>query len=76
MADLASPEFAPYWAILLAVVLFFPVRQLIWVMSVRRAERDGNEDEERRQSLRRRASFTAALLCFIVAFLYANTWNP
>jgi hypothetical protein len=49
---------------------------LIWVLSVRRAERDGKEDEARRQSLKRRAGVTAALLCFIVAYFYVQTWFP
>jgi O-antigen/teichoic acid export membrane protein len=74
MAQLFSPEYALVWAALLAVALFFPVRQLIWVMSVRRAERDGNQDETRRRSLKHRASVTAALLCFIVAYFYVQTW--
>ena len=49
----------------------FPVRQLIWVVAVRRAERrEGTTDDARRQSLKRRASVTAALLCFVFAFFY------
>ena len=76
MAQYFSPEYALFWAALLAIALFFPVRQLIWVMSVRRAERDGSEDEARRTSLKRRAGVTAALLCFIVAYLYVQTWYP
>jgi hypothetical protein len=76
MADLFSAQYALLWAALLAVALFFPVRQLIWVMSVRRAERDGKEDEARRRSLKHRAGLTAALLCFIVAYLYVQTWYP
>jgi len=76
MSDLFSAQYAILWAALLAGALFFPVRQLIWVMSVRRAERDGKEDEARRVSLKRRAGLTAALLCFIVAYLYVQTWYP
>jgi hypothetical protein len=76
MAQLFSAEYALLWAALMAVALFFPVRQLIWVMSVRRAERDGNEDEARRRTLKRRAGVTAALLCFIVAYFYIQTWYP
>lgn len=76
MAQLFTSEYALIWAVLLAVALFFPVRQLIWVLSVRRAERDGHEDDTRRESLKRRAGVTAALLCFIVAFLYIQTWYP
>jgi len=76
MAELFSAQYALVWSALLAVALFFPVRQLIWVLSVRRAERDGKEDEARRASLKRRAGVTAALLCFIVAYFYVHTWYP
>lgn len=62
------------WTLVLGVGLFFPVRKLIWVMSVRRAERKhGPTDEEKREVLRKRAYVTAALLCFIFAILYTNT---
>ena len=60
------------WTTALVVALFFPVRRFIWVMSVRRAERDGTQDEERRQKLKRRAGVTAALLCFVFAFFYTG----
>lgn len=76
MEEYFAPEYAVAWAALLAIALFYPVRQLIWVMSVRRAERDGEEDETRRRSLKRRASVTAGLLSFIAAYLYVQTWYP
>jgi hypothetical protein len=62
------------WTLVLAVALFYPVRQLIWTLSVRREERQlgGPTDETRRSALKRRASVTAALLCFIFAVLYQN----
>lgn len=62
------------WTLLLAVALFYPVRQLIWALSVRREERStgGPLDEIRRSVLKRRASMTAALLCFVFAVLYQN----
>lgn len=62
------------WSVLLAVALFFPVRQFIWVLSVRREERRLGQptDEVRRTALKRRASVTAALLCFVFATLYQN----
>jgi hypothetical protein len=62
------------WTLVLGVGLYFPVRKLIWVMSVRRAERKhGPTDEEKREFLRKRAYVTAALLCFIFSVLYTNT---
>lgn len=61
------------WVLLLAALLFFPARQIIWVLSVRRAEaRDGREDEARRHALKRRASITAGLLCFVFAFFFIS----
>ena len=62
------------WTFLLAVALFYPVRQLIWTLSVRREERNTSVplDEIRRSALKRRASVTAALLCFVFAVLYQN----
>jgi hypothetical protein len=62
------------WTILLAVALFYPVRQFIWALSVRREERRLGlpTDENRRSALKRRASVTAVLLCFIFAVLYQN----
>ena len=61
------------WTLVLAVLLYFPVRRLIWVLYVRRAERDGNEDGTRRAALKRRAGFTAALLCFVFSYFYVSS---
>ena len=61
------------WAIALTGALFLPVRRLIWVLYVRRAERDGNEDEARRAALRHRAGITALLLCFVFSYFYVST---
>jgi hypothetical protein len=62
------------WTIVLAVALFYPVRQFIWALSVRREERRLGlpADEVRRSALKRRASVTSALLCFVFAVLYQN----
>jgi hypothetical protein len=62
------------WTFLLVVALFYPVRQLIWALSVRREERNTGTpaDEIRRSALKRRAGVTAALLCFVFAMLYQN----
>ena len=61
------------WTIVLAAALYLPVRRLIWVLYVRRAERDGNEDEARREALKRRAGMTAVLLCFVFAYFYVSS---
>lgn len=72
-----TAEYRWYWMAALALALFFPVRQMIWVMSVRRAIRKGGEenvDDAEQQRLRRRAGVTAALLCFLFSFFYVQTW--
>ena len=73
MAELFTAKYQVFWMAALALALFFPVRQLIWVVSVRRAERDGRQDQTRRQLLRRRAGATAALLVFVFAYFYTNS---
>ncbi len=70
MEALFTQDFMPLWAFALALALFFPVRQLIWVIYVRRATRQGEVDEEQRARLKRRAGITSALLCFVFAFVY------
>ena len=72
MADIFSKDYAFLWTAAITLALFFPVRRLIWILSVRRAERDGKHDEERRQRLQRRAAVTAALLSFVFAFFYTG----
>ena len=74
MAELFGSNSSTVWVLVLAAALFFPVRRLIWVLSVRRQERrDGETDEAARQALKRRAGFTAALLSFVFAYFYATT---
>ncbi len=69
------PEFRWLWSVALAVALFFPVRQLIWVLAVRRAQRRAGgrlPDQDVRGNLKSRAGVTAALLCLIFASVYAG----
>jgi hypothetical protein len=67
MEALFSPELKWLWAAALGLALFFPVRQLIWVLSVRRLQRRTGElpADAVRQSLKRRAGATSALLCLV-----------
>ncbi len=63
------------WSVALAAALFFPVRQLIWVLAVRREQRrTGGQvpDENVRRHLNGRAGFTSALLCLIFAAVYGG----
>ena len=60
------------WALALGLALFFPVRQLIWVLYIRRAERAGPVEEGERRRLKRRAGATSALICFLFALVYTQ----
>ena len=72
MEALFTKDYLLLWMAALALALFYPVRQLIWVLFVRRAGKAGEVDEAERQRLKRRAGFSAALLCFIFAFFYTQ----
>lgn len=57
------------------MVLYFPVRQLIWVLAVRRQQRKSGgrlPDDETRDTMKRRAGVTSALLCLVFAATYGG----
>ena len=61
----------PIWVIILSVALFFPVRQFIWVLYVRKKQKSQNAvSEEEKRNLKKRASFTSVLLCIVFSYLY------
>ena len=63
----------PLWIILLSIALFLPVRQLIWVLYVRKKQKTQQSvSEEEKKSLKRRATFTAALLCIVFSYIYVK----
>ena len=63
----------PIWVILLSTVLFFPVRKLIWVLYVRKKQKmQKSVSEEEKQSLKKRATFTAMLLCIVFSYVYVK----
>ena len=63
----------PLWIILLSTVLFFPVRKLIWVLYVRKKQKtQGSVSEEEKNGLKKRATFTAILLCIVFSYLYVK----
>ena len=78
MEALFTKDYWLLWMIALALALYFPVRQLIWVLYVRRATRraeaEGGDppDEAERVRLKARAGFTAVLISFVFAFLYTS----
>ena len=63
----------PIWVVVLTTALFLPVRQLIWVLYVRKKQKSqGTVSEEEKIKLKKRATFTSALLCIVFSFLYVN----
>ena len=63
----------PIWVVLLTAALFFPVRQLIWVLYVRKKQKSQRDvSEEEKKSLKKRATFTSILLCIVFSYLYVT----
>jgi len=63
----------PIWIILLSTALFFPVRQLIWVLYVRKKQKTQTEvKDDEKKILKRRATFTSILLCIVFSYIYVN----
>ena len=63
----------PLWIILLSTVLFFPVRKLIWVLYVRKKQKaQRSVSEEEKKILKKRATFTAVLLCIVFSYIYVQ----
>lgn len=60
------------WVFLLVALLFWPVSQLIWVVSVRRLQRKLNKElnENDLQAQKQRARFVAVVVCFVFSVLY------
>ena len=66
-------SFDPFWIILLSLVLFFPVRKLIWVLYVRKKQKTQQSvSEEEKIILKKRATFTSVLICIVFSYLYVN----
>ena len=63
----------PIWVVLLSAALFFPVRQLIWVLYVRKKQKiEKLVTEEDKKKLKKRASITSILLCIVFSYVYVN----
>ena len=63
----------PLWVIALSIALFFPVRQLIWVLYVRKKQKTQQSiSEDERKILKKRASFTSILLCIVFSYIYVS----
>ncbi len=72
MAEFFSEKYQYLWMVLLAAMLFLPVRQMIWVLMVRRAQKKQGQDIDttEQERLKSRAAVTAALLCFVFSAFY------
>ena len=63
----------PLWIMFLSIALFFPVRKLIWVLYVRKKQKSQQSvSEEEKNSLKKRATFTAVLLCIVFSYFYVK----
>ena len=63
----------PLWILLLSSVLFFPVRQLIWVLYVRKKQKIQKKvSDEEKKILKKRATTTSILLCVVFSYVYVN----
>ena len=61
------------WVLLLTIALFFPVRQLIWVLYVRRKQKSQKiVSDDEKKGLKKRATFTSVLLCIVFSYIYVN----
>tara|TARA_Y100000590_G_scaffold251549_1_gene282450 strand:- start:3721 stop:3960 length:240 start_codon:yes stop_codon:yes gene_type:complete len=63
----------PIWVIVLSTVLFFPVRQMIWVLYVRKKQKSQTTvSDDEKKNLKKRATFTSVLLCIVFSYLYVT----
>ena len=63
----------PIWVILLSAALFLPVRQLIWVLYVRKKQKvQKTVSDDEKKFLKKRATFTSILLCIVFSYLYVT----
>ena len=61
----------PIWVAVLTTALFFPVRQLIWVLYVRKKQKSQKVvSDEEKKVLKKRSNFTSLLLCVVFSYLY------
>ncbi len=63
----------PLWIVMLSVALFFPVRKMIWVLYIRKKQKTQKlVSDEEKDSLKKRATFTAILLCIVFSYIYVK----
>ena len=63
----------PIWVFALSSALFFPVRQMIWVLYVRKKQKSQkNVSDDEKKILKKRATLTSFLLCVVFSYVYVN----
>ena len=63
----------PLWTLILGIALFFPVRQLIWVLYVRRKQKKQKlVSKEEIVILKKKATFTSIFLSLVFSYVYVN----
>ena len=63
----------PIWTVLLSAVLFLPIRQLIWVLYVRKQQKIKKDvSDEEKKGLKKRANVPATLLCIVFSYIYVK----
>ena len=74
MEGMFSSDYRWLWSTALAVALFFPVRQMIWVLAVRKEQRRAGQlpDEKMQKYLKGRATVTSGLLCLVFGAAYGS----
>lgn len=61
-----------FWVLLLAALLFWPVSNLIWTLSVRRKQRKLKQELKQQEILaqKQRARFIAVFVCLIFSLMF------
>lgn len=74
MTEYFTADYQWLWVLVLTLALFIPVRNLIWTLTIRRTvKKNGEIDDAGRLNLKKRASMTSILLCFVFSYIYTNT---
>ena len=63
----------PIWIVVLSAALFFPIRQLIWVLYVRKKQKSQKiVSDDEKKNLKKRATITSLLLSIVFSYLYVS----
>jgi hypothetical protein len=63
----------PIWVVFLSTALFYPVRQLIWILYVRKKQKLQNlVTAEEKKVLKKRANFTSIFLSIVFSYVYVT----